>query len=84
MGNQRQPARPSDLADQAQERTTAPAAREVENEHDNGHEHALEWTAELTFILNSARLLPSRARIAEGAGSTVSGDSSTMPMGAER
>ena len=41
-------------------------------------------SSELTFILNSARLLPSRARIAEGAGSTVSGDSSTMPMGAER
>ncbi len=42
MGNERQPARPSDLADQAQDRTTVPAAREVDDEHD--HEHALEWT----------------------------------------
>lgn len=40
MGKEHQSAHPSDLADQAQERTVAPAAHEV---HDD-HEHPLEWT----------------------------------------
>ncbi|MGV8932227.1 MAG: heavy metal translocating P-type ATPase [Luteimonas sp.] len=44
MGNEQQPGHPSDLADQAQERTAVPAAREIDDAHDHGHEHALEWT----------------------------------------
>ncbi len=45
MGQEQQPAHRSDLADQAQERTTVPAAHELDDDHDQAPEHALEWTA---------------------------------------
>ncbi len=44
MGNEQQPGHSSDLADQAQERTAVPAAREIDDAHDHAHAHALEWT----------------------------------------